>query len=105
MPTTYDITAAQVGNTLAAGGVMNGLACINPPPPGGWPPQDGNGSRLFTLVDDSGPGAPKTLVNFDPFTLPLSPATLLMSATYNIPFGYLTVKSCPAGALFRVNVA
>jgi hypothetical protein len=103
--TSYDVTAAQVGYTLAVGGVLNGLACINPPPPGGWPPQDGNGTRLLTLIDDSRPGVPKTLINFDPFTQPLRTAQLLMSATYNLPFGNLTIRSCPAGALFRVNVA
>jgi hypothetical protein len=105
MPATYDITNAIVGTTPATNGVLNGLACINPPP-GGWPPpDDGQGARLLTLIDDGGPGAPKTLINFDPFTQPLRTAELLMSGTYNLPFGNLTVRSCPAGALFRVNVA
>jgi hypothetical protein len=106
MPAVYDVTAAQVGTTLDTNGVMNGLACMNPPLPGGWPPpDDANGARLLTLVDDSGPGAPRTLFSLDPFTQPLAWAQLLMSPTYNLPFGNLTVKSCPAGALFRVNVA
>jgi hypothetical protein len=103
---TFDITRAVVGTTLDTNGVLNGLACMNPPPPGGWPPQDGNGTRLLTLVDDSVPGVPaKTLINFDPFVHPLARSQLLMSPTYNLPFGNLTVRSCPAGALFRVNVA
>jgi hypothetical protein len=105
MPAVYDITAATVGTTLDTNGVMNGLACLNPPPPGGWPPQDGDGTRLLTLVDDSGPGAPRTLYNIDPFTQPLTNAMLLMGNTYSLPFGNLTVRSCPARALFRVNTA
>jgi hypothetical protein len=102
---TYDITAAQVGFTLAVNGVLNGLACMNPPPPGAPPPDAPHTGRdrMLTIVDDSRPGQQKTLINFDPFTRPLVRSSLLMSPTYNIPFGNLTVKSCPAGALFRVN--
>jgi hypothetical protein len=107
MATFYNVTNAVVGVTLDTNGVFNELACMTPPPPG-RPPEHtplGNGSRLLTLVDDSGPGVPRTLVNFDPFTQWLSRSTLLMSGTYNIPFGKLTVRSCPVGAVFRVNVA
>jgi hypothetical protein len=79
-------------------------AAIGAPPPGGWPPPiDGTGARLLTIVDDLGPGVPRTLVNYDPFTTPLARSQLLMSPTYNIPLGNLTVKSCRAGVLFRVN--
>jgi hypothetical protein len=101
-----DITAAEVGTIVATNGELIGLACLSPPPPGVPPPHAPHNSsdRLFTLVDDSRPGQPRTLINFDPFTRPLSRNVLLQNTTYVHPFGNLRVQSCPAGATFRLNI-
>jgi hypothetical protein len=95
-----------VGATIAVNGTLSGLAVLTPPP--GVPPSrqpHGDSARMFTLVDSGGPGVPRTIVNFDPFTHAARPNQVLSPASYRLPFQSLEVASCPAGAMFRVNVA
>jgi hypothetical protein len=60
-------------------------------------------SGRFTLIDDSGPGVPRTLYSCDPYTgrFPV----MNRPAGAGIPFGNLRVASCPASAQVTVTTA
>jgi hypothetical protein len=102
----WGVTEAAVGVTLTTNAVVLAVDCTQPPPPGVPPPLQPFNSvdRMFTLVDDGGPGQPRALFNFDPFTSPVSPAARLMQAGGGgVPFARLTVKSCPPGSQWTVE--
>jgi hypothetical protein len=109
---TYGITVAAVGVTLETNGVITGITCATPPPPGPYEPPlldptSGISTRRnLTLIDGSGPGVrPRQIVNFDPYSQPLHPNMALMTSSNGIPFGALTVGSVPPGSQWTVTTA
>lgn len=103
----FNITSGNIGAQLATNGSLVGVAQATKPggldleavTVSGW--YGVPSSRYLCLVDDSGPGAPRTLVNYDPYTGPF--ADLKWSG---VPFGNLRVASVPGrGTAYTVTTA
>ena len=94
---TVKITAADIGGTIASNGTLTAVLFLKAPT---------EYRRRLRLVDDAGPGVPRSLFCEDvstslrvPGPHPLYSHELLAS---DVSFAKLTVADCPAGAQFEV---
>jgi hypothetical protein len=103
--TNIAITESSRGTTIATNGVLTQLLYSRGP----WP---GTRSGNFTLIDDSGPGVPRTIYNIElcssPWAIPRMPENIFNNELFSgasISYGNLTVASCPPGCIMEVTVS
>ena len=110
MAAPYGVTDAMQGVTLETNGTLFGVQADTLPPPGQPAPPMLNPTtgistgRSLTLIDDSGPGRPRQLLNIDVHTSHVGRAHVLVwSSSPGLPFRRLTVGSVPPGSRWTVH--